>query len=90
MAAEDVRGCGPAGPGQDDGASGEDVRHVENARDERAGDEPELDGDREPRGGGVREAPVFAELRNDRGRREPRRHREDERNGEEGERPAAA
>ena len=86
---EGVRGGGAGSAGEDDEPRRDDVRDVEDAGDERAGDEPELDGDREPGRGRVSESPFGAELRYDRARREPGRHRQDERRGEERERPRA-
>ena len=82
-------GC-PQRAGEHDRPRGDDVGDVEDARDERAGDEAELDGDGQPRGGGVRQPPVGAELRDDRGGREPRGHGQDERRGQDPQRAAAA
>ena len=77
----------PAAPGEDHDPRPHDVGDVEDSGDEGPGDEAELDRDRQPRGGCVAEAPVLAELGHDRARREPRRHRQDQRGGEERERP---
>ena len=53
-----------------------DVRQVEDGARERAGDEAQLDREREPRRRGIRQAPLRLQERRDRRRREPERHPE--------------
>jgi hypothetical protein len=75
---EGVRDRRPERTPRDDVASIHHVGEVEDARDERAGNEAELDGDRQPCGSGARQVPVVAQLRDHRRRREPCRHGEHE------------
>ena len=67
---------------QDHAPRREDVWEVQDARDQRAAHEAELNGDGQPRSGAVRKVPLRSQLWDHRGRRKPGRHRQDEGLGE--------
>jgi hypothetical protein len=54
----------------------DDVRKIEERAQQRAGDKPELDREREPAGGAGTQMPLFRQRGDDRGPAEPERHAE--------------
>ena len=75
---EEIHGRRPQRSEQDDPPRGQDVREVEDAREERSRHETQLDRDREPRSDAGGQVPLGSKLWDHRRRGEPRRHPQDE------------